>query len=508
MGGPRRRSYLKLFRYTYSSLDIECTVIQVTRRKDDRGVDAHEPAVLKATPLIVVAGAILAAAITAFAVFWPEAFGGGRVKAPPGDLSADQRIELETARVDARSNARETGLKLAAGAGALTAGLLAWGRMELSRDERRMSRAVHFDSQYAKAVEQIGHDNADVQLGGLYALEQLARHSEDHQRPSVEVLCAFVREHAEPVMDAKNEPMKQPVTVQAALTILSRNREDWHYPYDLSGADLRASDMRETDFPGTNFDRCDLGGVNFKDAILVESTFVGCSLLGASFEGADLLAAYFSEADLTAVSFDFARMHLAGLAFASLRHASLEGADLRNATLTRADLTDASLFSADLTEANLWLADLTRADLSESVYVHTRWPDGFDPPRPKVESGRSWREGGYALDSGVELHEAHPDTFDLPDEAARMCVPEGVHVKLIFLLRRRSRYGHWIPHRERMWVDVEKSGGGEYVGLLINRPVLADTDLRPGHRIKFRAEHIIDIEGPDDAYSRPPALDF
>ena len=47
---------------------------------------------------------------------------------------------------------------------------------------------------YTRAVEQIGSDKLDVRIGGIYALERVARDS-NRDHPSVmEVLTAFVRE--------------------------------------------------------------------------------------------------------------------------------------------------------------------------------------------------------------------------------------------------------------------------------------------------------------------------
>ncbi|MDI5975469.1 pentapeptide repeat-containing protein [Amycolatopsis magusensis] len=46
---------------------------------------------------------------------------------------------------------------------------------------------------FTKAVEQLGHDEAAVRLGGLYTLERLAQDHVEQQRPVVNVLCAYLR---------------------------------------------------------------------------------------------------------------------------------------------------------------------------------------------------------------------------------------------------------------------------------------------------------------------------
>jgi hypothetical protein len=49
---------------------------------------------------------------------------------------------------------------------------------------------------YAKAIEQLGSDKLEVRIGGIYALERIARDSARDHPTVMEVLAAFVREHS------------------------------------------------------------------------------------------------------------------------------------------------------------------------------------------------------------------------------------------------------------------------------------------------------------------------
>lgn len=101
---------------------------------------------------------------------------------------------------------------------------------------------------YSRAIEQLGSATLDVRLGGIYALEQIAKDSargEEDQATIVEVLSAFVRVHSDPLFQYKasmgnaapSEPVEEqhqnairyvkqlegpPVDVQAAVTVLGR----------------------------------------------------------------------------------------------------------------------------------------------------------------------------------------------------------------------------------------------------------------------------------------------
>ena len=65
-----------------------------------------------------------------------------------------------------------------------------------------MSRRTLSDEQgqvtdrYTKAIEQLGSDKLDVRIGGIYALERIARDSARDHPTVMEVLTAFIREHS------------------------------------------------------------------------------------------------------------------------------------------------------------------------------------------------------------------------------------------------------------------------------------------------------------------------
>jgi hypothetical protein len=60
------------------------------------------------------------------------------------------------------------------------------------------SREAQFADRYSQALEQLGSDNLDVRIGGIYALEGIALDSPRHHPTVMEVLTAFIREHQLP----------------------------------------------------------------------------------------------------------------------------------------------------------------------------------------------------------------------------------------------------------------------------------------------------------------------
>ena len=218
---------------------------------------------------------------------------------------------------------------------------------------------------YAKAIEQLASGQLDVRIGGIYALERIARDSPRDHPTIMEVLAAFIREHsreqwppAEPGAESP-APTTRP-DVQAAATVIGRRSVG----YDSQPIDLRAA----------NLARANLNGADLNGADLTRANLAQVKLAGANLFVADLTRANLPGVDLTRATLFGAYLHSANLTGADLADASLFGASLTDANLTGADLSDVNLTRADLTEADLTEADLTGANLTEAHLTGAFWP--------------------------------------------------------------------------------------------------------------------------------------
>ena len=59
-----------------------------------------------------------------------------------------------------------------------------------------VSQEGQITDRFTRAIEQLGAEQLQVRLGGIYALERIARDSPGDHWPIMEVLTAFVRENA------------------------------------------------------------------------------------------------------------------------------------------------------------------------------------------------------------------------------------------------------------------------------------------------------------------------
>ncbi|MBZ0252879.1 MAG: pentapeptide repeat-containing protein, partial [Candidatus Methylomirabilis sp.] len=265
------------------------------------------------------------------------------------DGSAEKALRL---RSDAEKDAR-TGL-LQVGGGVLVALtlLLTYRRTVLFDKQVRVAEEGHFTERFTRAVEQLGAVNEngtpklEVRLGGIYALERLAKDSLQGNKkdywPIIEILTAYVRTNApappeELVADASKTPTgtavpKPRVDVQAVLTVLGRRggkfeREE-SQRLDLSRTELHGVDLHEARLEGADFTaaslwRADLSGAHLEDAVLCQARLKRADLSRACLKDARLLESLLNDANLRAACLERAR----------LWRAHLRGADLEDATL-------------------------------------------------------------------------------------------------------------------------------------------------------------------------------
>jgi len=258
---------------------------------------------------------------------------------------------LETAR----TNARGAILTLSAGLVAAAALLFTSRNFTLSRRTFELTEQGQVTERYTKAIEQLGSDKLDVRIGGIYALERVARDSARDHPTVMEVLGAFIREHSrdawpESAFQAGVAGVTERSTradIMAALAVVGRRSVERDIqPVDLSRAKLTGAD---------------LNGANLARVRLTYADLTGADLRGANLIRARLIGADLNRADLFDVDFTGA----------NLADANLAGADLR-----AANLTDAKLTGAKFTDANL---------------MDTKWPVAASVPEGWLPDSSSRR---------------------------------------------------------------------------------------------------------------------
>jgi hypothetical protein len=222
-----------------------------------------------------------------------------------GVTDGKERIELKREQDKLQNDARGALLQGLGGAVLLLGAYFTWRQLSVTREGQLTER-------FTRAVDQLGSDHVDVRLGGIYALERIARDSDIDRATIGEVLTAYVRGHAPwPPAQKGQLPADTPVDdvpwlqqrapdVQAAVTVLGRGgfaAAMETRPLDLSRVDLRRADLRRADLSNAQLQRSNLSGARLSDANLSGAQLPRAYLLqaglhGANLDGASLMGAH------------------------------------------------------------------------------------------------------------------------------------------------------------------------------------------------------------------------
>jgi uncharacterized protein YjbI with pentapeptide repeats len=302
------------------------------------------------------------------------------------DLTPQDRFTVE-------NEARKTLAQIIGGAAVLAGLYFTWANLQITQDtatkDQEIAREGQITDRFTKAITQLGEQGPEklaVRLGGIYALERIARDSPKDHWPIMEVLTAYVRENSPrspkpqqeaPQVEGEQLPQEQPpampqqlphqlaTDIQAVLTVVGRRSQTYEkgetHRLNLANTDLRGVHLEEAQLQGA-----DLRGAQLQGAHLVSAQLQGARLGGAHLERATLVEAQLQGAHLQGAQLQGAFLNRAQLQEASLWEAQLQGADLEGAQLERAVLVAAALHRANLHGAQLQGADLGGAWLQDA----------------------------------------------------------------------------------------------------------------------------------------------
>jgi hypothetical protein len=223
---------------------------------------------------ILVIVAIGASALAIFIVW--------TVPGVPDGLDDSQQATL-------RNEYRKTYTQIVAGLVLLIGVFFTWKRVgaaERAAAAAERTVAVAEEGQiterFTRAIEHLGNeDNEAIILGGIYALERIARDSQRDHWQVMEVLTAYVRSKAlwsnlYGIAVDTTIPIRPTAPVQAILDVLGRRRTDYEtdrqrldlHETDLRGASFLRANFSEANFLGANMERAELMGVDLKGANL------------------------------------------------------------------------------------------------------------------------------------------------------------------------------------------------------------------------------------------------
>jgi hypothetical protein len=107
----------------------------------------------------------------------------------PPRFTDHRDFDKPSEELEAQNDVRTTLLQALAGGVLVLGAYFTWRQLRVTREGQITDR-------YTKAVDQLGGQHLDVRVGGIYALERIARDSPPDRATLEEVLTAYLRGHA------------------------------------------------------------------------------------------------------------------------------------------------------------------------------------------------------------------------------------------------------------------------------------------------------------------------
>jgi uncharacterized protein YjbI with pentapeptide repeats len=269
-------------------------------------------------------------------------------------LSSQEKIQLERNIADIENSNRLTLAQIIGGLALLSGLYFTYQNVKTAQDNLRVTEEGKLTERFSKAVELLGSDKLDIRLGGIYALERIARDSQKDHWTVMEVLTAFVRENSPYDSSESSEKAaeKPGEDIQTIITVIGRRK--WSNT-ETQNLNLKKVNLAKLSFFRANFFKADLSESNLSEAV---------------FEETDL-----RWADLYSTNLALSKLNNTRLGHAKFQQANLFGVRMSNSQASHTSFTHANLRESNFIDVIVSFAGLNGSDLSGAVWTHVtaRW---------------------------------------------------------------------------------------------------------------------------------------
>ncbi|HWD88784.1 MAG TPA: pentapeptide repeat-containing protein [Mucilaginibacter sp.] len=247
------------------------------------------------------------------------------------DLSKNEKLTLE-------NEFRKTIAQILGGSFVLIGLYFTWNQLSATRESISISQQTLLTDRYSKAIDQLGSNNPQIRLGGIYALEKLAASAKDYVSVVDNVLATYIRQKSKDTSSYTFEEL------QAAVGIISFKETNRNYLIDEAhGVNISYSVLRSIDFNNARLPYAKLIGSDFSQSTFLNAEISNASGLEADFSKTNLTNADLSESNFYGGSFEQSVMKGAIVRNANLQLANFNEANLSNCDFRGSDLSDAYL---------------------------------------------------------------------------------------------------------------------------------------------------------------------
>lgn len=202
-------------------------------------------------------------------------------------------------RLTLENEARKTLAQVIGGLVLLTGLYFTWQTILSQQETLQLAQEGQITERFTRAIDQLGSDKLEIRLGGIYALERIAKDSEKDHWTIIEVLTTFVRENAhwslqgnqlttksisqkDKLQDVE-KLLKPNADIQAILTVIGRRNTAYEKENqylnlirtDLSGSYLFQANLQRALLIEANLQKASLFEAELRDANLTEADLQG-----------------------------------------------------------------------------------------------------------------------------------------------------------------------------------------------------------------------------------------
>lgn len=238
---------------------------------------------------------------------------------------------------------------------------LAYQRSLVADKQQRLAERGQITDRYSKAVEQLGNmDNVSVRIGGLYALQKVAKDSEEDLPTVQQVIANFIR----------HPPyQKEWAQMEEKIKNGSRQYDEYIDCPDIYVAFEVFHSFQAQNLPSlkrTKFKFFDLRQINFSDLDFEESVFSTCYIEHGNLQYCNLDSSSFKDCDLS-----FSNFSQSSISFCHFLNCTLQGSELSNTfigwtSFVSSNLEETYLDNSDLSSTSFMGSNISKIDFSTS----------------------------------------------------------------------------------------------------------------------------------------------
>lgn len=229
---------------------------------------------------------------------------------------------------------------------------------------------------FTRAIEHLGSDNIAIRLGGIYALERIAKDSFKDHWTVMEILTTFIKEKS-PMLEydideniTSDPSYSKPISqdIQAIVNVLCRrswipNEKKNELKLDLSHCNLDLAKFFNADLEFCSFLDSSLRFTKWSNVNLNHTAFHNCNVSDANFYNVSIQGSSISEVDFSSCLFSIVNFTNSSLVKLDFINGKFHTIDMTSSYLSNCNFSKSMIYDMNLKNSILFDLDFSESHL-------------------------------------------------------------------------------------------------------------------------------------------------